>query len=90
MNWIERLQKDFRMVSRMRWPCLTRNQSEKKSYLRSTLEINIDRNILQDEVSVVFQKECLGRSFQTLQICKYSDSWFQNNTPRRVVLIFVL
>ncbi len=51
MNWIERLQKDFRMVSRMRWPCLTRNQSEKKSYLRSTLEINIDRNILQDEVS---------------------------------------
>gem|GEM_PF-6527874 len=51
MNWIERLQKDFRMVSRMRWPRLTRNQSEKKSYLRSTLEINIDRNILQNEVS---------------------------------------
>ena len=39
---------------------------------------------------VVFQKVCLGRSLQILQICKYSDSWFQNDTPRRVVLIFVL
>ena len=39
---------------------------------------------------VVFQKVCLGRRLQILQICKYSDSWFQNNTPRRIVLIFVL
>ena len=39
---------------------------------------------------VVFQKVCLGRRLQILQICKYSDSWVQNNTPRRVVLIFVL
>ncbi|OUN58946.1 hypothetical protein B5G16_06300, partial [Alistipes sp. An66] len=39
---------------------------------------------------VVFQKVCLGRCLQILQICKYSDSWFQNNTPRRVVLLFVL
>ena len=40
--------------------------------------------------TVVFQKVCLGRCLQILQICKYSDSWFQNNTPRRVVLLFVL
>lgn len=40
--------------------------------------------------SVVFQKVCLGRCLQILQICKYSDSWVQNNTPRRVVHIFVL
>lgn len=39
---------------------------------------------------VVFQKVCLDRRLQILQICKYSDSWFQNNTPRRVVLLFVL
>lgn len=39
---------------------------------------------------VVFQKVCLGRRLQILQICKYSDSCFQHNTPRRVVLIFVL
>ena len=39
---------------------------------------------------VVFQKVCLCRRLQILQICKYSDSWFQNNTPRRVVLLFVL
>ena len=40
--------------------------------------------------SVVFQKVCLGRSLQILQICKYSDSCFQIHTPRRVDLIFVL
>ena len=34
---------------------------------------------------VVFQKVCLDRSLQIPQICKYNDSWFQNNTPRRVV-----
>ena len=39
---------------------------------------------------VVFQKVCLGRRLQILQICKYSDSCFQIHTPRRVVLIFVL
>ena len=39
---------------------------------------------------VVFQKVCLRRSLQILQICKYSDSCFQIHTPRRVVLIFVL
>lgn len=42
------------------------------------------------ERAVVFQKVCLDRSLQILQICKYSDSWVQNNTPRRVVLLFVL
>lgn len=42
------------------------------------------------DITVVFQKVCLDRSLQILQICKYSDSWVQNNTPRRVVLIFVL
>lgn len=42
------------------------------------------------ELVVVFQKVCLCRSLQILQICKYSDSWVQNNTPRRVVLLFVL
>lgn len=42
------------------------------------------------EKKVVFQKVCLGRRLQILQICKYSDSWVQNNTPRRVDLIFVL
>ena len=39
---------------------------------------------------VVFQKVCLCRRLQILQICKYSDSWVQNNTPRRVILLFVL
>lgn len=39
---------------------------------------------------VVFQKVCLGRRLQILQICKYSDSCFQIHTPRRVDLIFVL
>ena len=42
------------------------------------------------KVLVVFQKVCLCRRLQILQICKYSDSWVQNNTPRRVVLLFVL
>lgn len=45
---------------------------------------------LRDEVLVVFQKVCLGRRLQILQICKYSDSCFQIHTPRRVDLIFVL
>ena len=40
--------------------------------------------------AVVFQKVCLGRSLQILQICKYSDSCFQIHTPRCVDLIFVL
>ena len=40
--------------------------------------------------TVVFQKVCLCRRLQILQICKYSDSWVQNNTPRRVILLFVL
>ncbi len=35
---------------------------------------------------VVFQKVCLGRRLQILQICKYSDSCFQIHTPRRVAL----
>lgn len=42
------------------------------------------------EIMILFQKVCLDRSLQIPQICKYSDFWFQNNTPRRVVLIFVL
>ena len=41
-------------------------------------------------LSVVFQKVCLDRSLQILQICKYNDSYFQIHTPRRVDLIFVL
>ncbi|WP_366143198.1 hypothetical protein, partial [uncultured Alistipes sp.] len=36
------------------------------------------------QTEVVFQKVCLCRRLQILQICKYSDSWVQNNTPRRV------
>ena len=40
--------------------------------------------------TVVFQKVCLCRRLQILQICKYSDSCFQINTPRPVDLIFVL
>ena len=51
-------------------------------------QIFTTQQILEDVV--VFQKVCLGRCLQILQICKYSDSWFQNNTPRRVVLLFVL
>ena len=39
-------------------------------------------------IAVVFQKVCLGRSLQILQICKYSDSWFR--TTRRGVLFFFL
>ena len=39
---------------------------------------------------VVFQKVCLCRSLQILQICKYNNSCFQIHTPRRVDLIFVL
>ena len=39
---------------------------------------------------VVFQKVCLCRRLQILQICKYNDSCFQIHTPRRVDLIFVL
>ena len=39
---------------------------------------------------VVFQKVCLDRSLQILQICKYNNSCFQIHTPRRVVLLFVL
>ena len=38
--------------------------------------------------SVVFQKVCLGRRLQILQICKYSDSWFR--TTRRGVLFLFL
>ena len=61
-------------------------------------EIN-NRNIIMDILNftyyfliykVVFQKVCLGRRLQILQICKYSDSCFQIHTPRRVDLIFVL
>ena len=37
---------------------------------------------------VVFQKVCLGRCLQILQICKYSDSWFR--TTRRGVLFLFL
>ena len=47
-------------------------------------------NITNTRFWVVFQKVCLCRRLQILQICKYSDSWVQNNTPRRVVLLFVL
>lgn len=36
------------------------------------------------KVLVVFQKVCLCRRLQILQICKYSDSWFR--TTRRGVL----
>ena len=54
----------------------------------SSLERDYDH--LKSMLTVVFQKVCLGRCLQILQICKYSDSWFQNNTPRRVVLLFVL
>ena len=39
---------------------------------------------------VVFQKVCLCRRLQILQICKYNNSCFQIHTPRRVDLIFVL
>ena len=39
---------------------------------------------------VVFQKVCLRRSLQILQICKYNNSCFQIHMPRRVDLIFVL
>ena len=48
------------------------------------------RNPTLENQTVVFQKVCLGRRLQILQICKYSDSCFQIHTPRRVDLIFVL
>lgn len=47
-------------------------------------------NITAFSKEVVFQKVCLGRSLQILQICKYNNSCFQIHTPRRVDLIFVL
>ena len=37
------------------------------------------------QAEVVFQKVCLCRRLQILQICKYSDSWFR--TTRRGVWI---
>lgn len=37
----------------------------------------------------MFPKRVLGKESSN-QICKYSDSCFQINTPRRVDLIFVL
>ena len=40
------------------------------------------------KVLVVFQKVCLCRRLQILQICKYSDSWFR--TTRRGVLFLFL
>lgn len=46
--------------------------------------------LLVGGIVVVFQKVCLCRRLQILQICKYSDSCFQIHTPRRVDLIFVL
>lgn len=48
------------------------------------------RQYLNSVWEVVFQKVCLGRSLQILQICKYNNSCFQIHTPRRVDLIFVL
>lgn len=54
----------------------------------NTMELDIKSLI--GEATVVFQKVCLGRRLQILQICKYSDSCFQIHTPRRVDLIFVL
>lgn len=58
-------------------------------YSRKTI-FEVSRPFGAGDSAVVFQKVCLGRRLQILQICKYSDSWFQNNTPRRIVLIFVL
>lgn len=52
--------------------------------------LNLSGNRIPSCWAVVFQKVCLGRSLQILQICKYSDSCFQIHTPRRVDLIFVL
>lgn len=50
---------------------------------------DIDIYYLGERVlQVVFQKVCLGRRLQILQICKYSDSWFR--TTRRGVLFFFL
>ena len=43
------------------------------------------QNPFLHELVVVFQKVCLGRRLQILQICKYSDSWFR--TTRRGVWI---
>lgn len=53
-------------------------------------EDKIIKKSIETDGRVVFQKVCLDRSLQIPQICKYSDFWFQNNTPRRVVLLFVL
>ena len=84
------------MISR--WAPPSENRTE--AYIRA---VSADTGIGPDEAletldpatmvpvaAVVFQKVCLDRSLQIPQICKYSDFWFQNNTPRRVVLIFVL
>lgn len=57
-NWIERLQKDFRKVTRMRGAMpneesvilLMRNTAmDKKSYLRQVPRINLDNVLFPDE-----------------------------------------
>ena len=52
--------------------------------------LDCNRVVIGNKMLVVFQKVCLGRSLQILQICKYNNSCFQIHTPRRVDLIFVL
>ena len=58
MNWVERLQKDFHRVTRMR--CAMPNEEsvillmgktamDKKSYLRLVPRINLDRSLFPDE-----------------------------------------
>ena len=53
-------------------------------------KIPLEKSLFDLVTLVVFQKVCLCRHLQILQICKYSYSCFQIHTPRRVVLIFVL
>ena len=57
-NWIERLQKDFRRVTRMRGAMPNKESSillmgktamDEKSYLRQVPRINLDRNMFPDE-----------------------------------------
>lgn len=57
-NWIERLQKDFRRVTRMRGAIpneesvillMVKTAMDKKSYLRQVPRIDLDKNLFSDE-----------------------------------------
>ena len=81
-NWIERLQKDFRRVTRMRGAMpnedsvlllLGKTAMDKKSYLRQVPRIDLDETLFPPE------KAALGIAGVQTNVC----SWFLRGTEER-------